>query len=164
MPTATYDLLSSTTLTSATKTVSFSSISGSYQDLVVMIQGSTTSVGSDYGYLRYNNDSGSYSYCFANGNGTDTASSAPGDNKIQLGARDAYTLDALTSLIQIEIIDYANTGKHKSALVRFGNPDRASEIMSSRWHSTSAITSVNLTMNAGNWGIGSKFNLYGIVG
>ena len=68
--TATYDCIATTTLSSAQSSVTFSSISGSYTDLII-ISDAILASGNDALGLRFNSDSGSnYSYTFMYGNGT----------------------------------------------------------------------------------------------
>lgn len=158
------DLLAQQVLASPASSVTFSSlgtIAAGYRDLMVTLVGGASSPDM-YAFMRFNGDAGTYNYVFANGNGSTTASSGPGDNKIQLGGRASYFTGSLETLVQVQIFDFAQTDKHKSQLVRFNSPNRAVEMMASRWASTSAIISINLVMNTGNWLAGSTFTLYGI--
>lgn len=165
MPTPTYDLIASNVLASPATTVTFSSlntVAAAYRDLVVVTVGASTD-SFVYAYMRFNSDAGTYSYVYANGDGSAQASAGPGDNKIQLGGKASYYTTALQAVARIEIFDFAQTDKHKNQIIRFDSAGQATEMMASRWATTSAITSINLIMNVGSWATGSTFYLYGIV-
>ena len=69
----TYDKIATTTLGSATNTITFSSIAASWTDLRVVFVGTTTTA-TTLTY-RFNNDSSSaYSFTYLSGNGTNAQS------------------------------------------------------------------------------------------
>ena len=85
---ATYVPLASTTLSSDTGSVTFSSISSSYTDLVIImsVQGNTggTAQGSNTNFLRFNGDTASnYSYTYLSGNGTSLSATHVSTNYAQ---------------------------------------------------------------------------------
>mgnify|MGYP003326735737 FL=1 len=108
----TYEPLATTTLTSAQSTVTFSSISGSYTDLVLV-----TNVKDSNGacYLRFNNDSGTnYSRTWLTGNGS-TASSNRNSNSNQV----YIVADTTNYEMNItNIMNYSNSSTYKTALIR----------------------------------------------
>lgn len=164
MPTSTYDLIASNTISVATTTVTFSSIPGTYRDLVFTIDGKATVAGI-YAYVRANGSSGTYNYTYGGGYGSSMAAGSPGDNKIQVPGNGSYWSTDFPTSVFGNVMDYASTDKHKVFLIRSGATTSlgATEMMSARFPSTSAITSISFTMNAGNFAIGSNFQLYGIV-
>lgn len=156
MPTPTYDLIASSVLGSAAATVSFSSISGSYRDLILVVDGTPSTSASLY--LRFNSDSGSnYNYVLMEGHPT-------------LGARSAATTGTDLSIgfvtakfsSQTSIQDYSVTDKHKSVLSRTGESDRTTAT-AGRWANTSAITTILVGVGSGTFNTGSSFYLYGLV-
>lgn len=164
MPTPTYDLLASTELSTATSTVTFSSlntVAADYRHLVVHID-AKASASSYYAYMRFNSSSITQHYTYMNGNASSKAAGYTGDDKFQLGGNGSYWRSSENSSVIIEIPDFAITTKYKTALVRFNNPYLAVELMACRWPSTSAITSVSFTMNVSTFASGGKFYLYGI--
>lgn len=165
--TATYTLISSTTLSTTASTVTFSSIPGTYTDLVLNINPLSTN-NRDV-ILRFNSDTGSnYSITFASGFG--------GGSPNHLGGRasnqgfmyaDYYGPSNTTQSIRnINIMDYANTTTFKTVLSRSSNPAAYSsggiDMIAGLWRSTSAITTIDVSLNADHYLSGSIFRLYGI--
>jgi hypothetical protein len=157
MPTATYTPLANITLGSTATSVTFSSISGAYRDLVLVLAG-TTSVDT-FIVIRFNSDSGSnYSYVqmFAStsGNGSVTGTTT---------SLQSAVLRTAVSQNLIQIMDYSATDKHKTVLIRRGQPASDTVAAAERWANTSAITNISLVTNAGTYNSGTSFALYGIV-
>jgi hypothetical protein len=154
--TGTYTLIASNTLGSAQSSVTFSSIPGTYTDLVLVFNGTLSGVTS--AYVRYNSDSGTnYSRTSLYGDG-----SSAGSNR---GSNDTYYeafyigTDNSTSILQI--LDYSNTTTHKTSLSR----NNGGGYVSARvglWRNTNAITTLLLAPTSGNFNSGSTFKLYGI--
>lgn len=158
----TYSQIATQTLGSAASSVTFSSISGSYTDLVLVmnVKGSTA----NYPQLRFNSDTGSnYSRTVLTGDGS-TASSSRDSN-----ATAAYiNYFASTSSSEFNynsisfILNYSNTTTYKTQLHRANNAASGTDASVSLWRNTNAITSIDCIMNTGNYAIGSTFSLYGI--
>lgn len=160
-----YDLIASNVLGSATSAVTFSSIPQTYRDLVFTISGQATT-GLIYAYITTSNNTGTYNYVYATGRGSNsTATGAPGDNKIQVPGDSSYWGNTLFTSVVGNVMDYSTSDKHKTFLIRSGatTSSGAVEMMAARYPSTSAITSLTFTMNAGNWATNTAFYLYGIV-
>lgn len=167
MATPTYDLLDSVTLSSSASSVSFSGISQSYRDLVLMLDGATNATTSVLLQLRFNGDStGSYSYVYMEGNGSTAASSsASGQPQIYSGRTWGYQNETGSAIINI--MDYSATDKHKSVLLRQNTlaPSAAYTLVSQvagRWANTSAITSVEIRSNNA-YAAGLTAYLYGVA-
>jgi hypothetical protein len=157
---STYDKLAAQTLGSAATSVTFSSISGAYTDLILIVSSSNT-LGSFYdNLLTFNGDTGSnYSWTRITGNGS-AASSARGSSQtaIQVG----WSGPAMTNNI-IQIQNYTNSTTYKTTIARTN--DAASNVAASvgLWQNTAAITSLTLTQFTGSsFNSGSTFTLYGI--
>ncbi len=156
---STYTPIATTTLGSAQSTVTFSSISGSYSDLVLV-----TSVKDSNGacFLRFNNDSGTnYSRTWLTGNGS-TASS----NR-QSNANQVYIIaDATNFEMNItNIQNYSNSTTNKTALIRYGIANAEAAAAVYLWRSTAAINRIDIISTSGSATIasGSTFTLYGIA-
>lgn len=162
--TITYDKIATQTLSdNTTQTVTFSSISASYTDLILVLNGgmaTTTGYGTS---IRFNSDTGSnYSIVRLYGNGS-SANSDKGNNQTYIYAL-APGLDTLNSTHIVEIINYSNTTANKTCLIRSSNADSASGATVGLWRNTSAITSISLSPEfAANWKSGTTFTLYGIL-
>jgi hypothetical protein len=161
---ATYEPIATTTLGSTAASVIFSSISGSYTDLVVI---TNTGNGSAFStlYLQVGNgsaDTGSnYSTTFMYGTGSSTISSrTSGTTQILASA----TNNALDGNGSIFLQNYSNTTTYKTVLSRGNTSDGIAVAYVGLWRSTSAINYIKLTdQNGHNFSIGSTFTLYGIA-
>jgi hypothetical protein len=118
-----YVALANVTLGSSASTVTFSSISGSYRDLVFILQLGTSPGGQDVN-LRINGDTGNnYNGVSAEGYGTSntvTGMNYVGGSQMRL-QRNVYTGTGLTTQIIVNFLDYSVTDKHKTVLNRFDN-------------------------------------------
>lgn len=165
MPTDTYTPLANITLSSSASSVTFSSISQAYRDLV-LVTDIVLASGVDYLQLRMNGIStnGSYSQVFAEGNGSSTSSSSPVTNNCLFDSYSNQILSSSTRSAHIwQILDYAQTDKHKPTLVRANNSGVAVSMGAGRFVSTNAITSLALNTNSGfQFAAGSTFALYGV--
>ena len=162
----TYTPIATNTLSSATSTVTFSSITGTYKDLVLIINGGT-SVNDSFANLTFNSDSGSnYSITRLVGNGT-TASSGRSSNQTRIFiGYDAAPNTAFQFNSIVNKMNYSNTTTYKTVLTRDNSPAGTSYPGAAAnvglWRSTSAITTITLISNTSNFISGSTFSLYGI--
>jgi hypothetical protein len=155
---STYEKIATNTLGSTTATVTFSTITGAYTDLVLIIAG--TSIGADYTItLRFNSDTGSnYSATFLQGNGT-TASSNRDLTQTSMNAGSITTIQS-NSIISIQ--NYSNTTTYKTVLSRGNASGARTRAYVGLWRNTAAITSVAVSTNGTDFASGSTFTLYGI--
>ena len=171
MPTNTYVALDKVTVGSATPSVTFSSISGSYTDLFVAmnIQGVAGSgSGANTVFVTFNGDttSGLYSrtILLADSGGAQS-SRTTGQNKINLGnAYESSTTASIYGTHLLNVQNYSNTTTFKTVLNRYAsNADRVGAVVG-LWRNTNAITSLTITVDSstGNIAAGSTFSLYGI--
>lgn len=160
MPTPTYTPLANLTLSSSAASVTFSSISQAYRDLVLVMDIKTT-VEANVG-IRFNSDTSGntkYNRVRMRGNGsTATSDSSSGDEIFYIGATPNSTVAAQAIL---NIQDYSATDKHKTILMRSGRADQDLWGAAIRWADTSAMTAI--VISAGNLASGSTFALYGIA-
>jgi len=157
---STYTPLATTILGSNAASVTFSSISGAYTDLIMVVN-TITSTASEYMSINLNSDTGSnYSRTRLSGNGT-TASSGRGSNETvgYIGA-ETYGTNALKFNTVVHFMNYANTTTYKTYLSRANHIDLATEAIVGLWRSTSAITTIKVNSN---FATGSTFTLYGIA-
>jgi hypothetical protein len=153
---ATYEPISTTTLSSSNTSHTFSSIPSTYTDLIIVISNQATSGGVNP-FIQYNGDTGAnYSdtrlYAYGTGSG---------------GAYDSSFLlgDSTTSqnTFIVHIMNYANTTTFKTAISRGSVSDSSLTISTGLWRSTAAITSVKINQGGGvSFASGSTFTLYGI--
>lgn len=174
----TYDLISATTITSATTDIDFSSIPATYTDLVLRIHGGSESVEA-FPQFRFNSDTGSnYSSCAIV---SATSGSTAGTNYYTqtytstswLFNHDGSWAGANTNnFIILEIFNYQDTNKWRSvAAVNSGSSTTAGykgayNAIGTWMNTSSAINSVTCRLtNSGtlrNWSVGTTARLYGI--
>lgn len=159
MPTATWIALATTTLASATNTVTFSSIPATYRDLVLVIEGETAA--STRPSLRLNGDTGSnYSSVIM---ATDTPPYSTTATGTLLDPMPGYAITG--KFMQLwNIMDAGASDKHKTILARTNIAASNAVQAAGRYASNTAITSVTALTNDGdNYSIGTVMSLYGIV-
>ena len=161
MPT-TYEPIATTTLGSAQSSVTFSSISGSYTDLVLIVNASNTAGNQDL-YLQFNSDTAAnYSRTMLRGNGTAASS-------FRVVASSGAYLDYATGTTTTageynsvtSIMNYSNTTTYKTLLTRENAASLGVGALVNLWRSTSAITTIDIK-STGTFALGSTFTLYGI--
>jgi hypothetical protein len=166
MSTPTYTLLNQITLAAATSSVTFSNIPQNYGDLVLVVNYAPTT-NTDSPYFQVNNSAANYSVVWmlgGSGNTTSSGSSGPRAQIPILFAVGATVADGSNNVI-FQIMDYAQTDKHKSMLIRANSNTNEVAASTARWADTSAITSVSLSSTAlsSTLKAGSTFSLYGIA-
>jgi hypothetical protein len=163
------------TATPSGATVTFSSIPSTYTHLQIRSINSTNRTSTnDWIKYTFNGDNGTnYANHFVQGtNGSASAGTdSPSQNYAQL-----YRTAAVNSLTNsfgvfvMDILDYANTSKYKTARTLLGFENDAlgvdSVVLNSGlWLSTAAITSITFAPRFGTTFVaGSHFALYGIKG
>ena len=164
----TYTPIATTTLSSAAASVTFSSISNSYTDLVLVASNVTASVSSNNIYIRFNSDTGTnYSYTILTGNGSITTSARVSNaNYNFFGGYNVGVDSTFPSIMTASIQNYSNATTNKTSLVRFGiNASSTGETQAvvNLWRSTAAINTILIYPFTGNFLPGSTFTLYGIA-
>ena len=156
MPTPTYFPLANITLGASASSVTFSSIPATYRDLIMIINGTFSGSGPLEAELYINGSTSDYSFVQMTGDGSSTSSST--------GVNPSIIMSSDPSINIVQLMDYSATDKHKTILIRdniAANRVRASAI---RWAQTAAITSLQLTDNAGRSLLaGTTVSLYGIA-
>jgi hypothetical protein len=164
--TVTYQPISTQTLGTATGTVSFTSISGAYTDLVLVVTGKT-STGAYNCRFRLNGDTGSnYSFTELYGTGSSAASSR--STSQTSGRFDNYATPSTTGmyLLIAQFMNYSNSTTNKTVINRSNNaggtyPGAQANV--NLWRNTAAITQIDVSPQfADTWAVGSTFTLYGI--
>lgn len=161
----TYEPIATASGTGSSTQITFSSISGSYTDLILRV--SNIDVQIDNMGLRFNSDSGSnYSRTRIIGNGS-SVTSANNSNQTYLyfGYKDTTASTSATNHI-VQIQNYSNSTTYKAALTRYStNNSSGYNIIGevALWRSTSAITQIDIYSGNANFSTNCKFTLYGIT-
>jgi hypothetical protein len=160
----TYDKIATTTLSSATATITFSSIASTYTDLRFSLSVITANAGNQI-FMRFNSDTGSnYSRVGLYGDGSSAGSFAVANQTyIFLNSNGLST--TIPSFYTVDVFSYAGS-TFKTSLItssedRNGSGSTIQQV--GLWRSTSAINNVSFTTDTGNWAAGTTATLYGIL-
>lgn len=159
---STYSQIASTTVGTATPTVSFNTISGSYTDLILVI--SAKGSVQNYPRLRFNGDTGTnYSRTILSGNGS-AAQSARGtnDSAANINYNSSTNTTDFAYISITHLMNYSNSTTYKTQISRANNASNGVDAIVTMWRSTAAITSIECSLNTGNYDVGSVLSLYGI--
>jgi hypothetical protein len=167
-----YELIESTILGSTQSSIVFdvTGLGSTYKHLQIRaVARSSRSDTNDNVYLRFNADAGSnYSTHFMWGNGSSVSSSGLANQGFvyAAGALAAASSTAnVFGVFYIDILDAFSTTKNKTTRALSGNNTQFIELDTGVWRSTSATTSLTLTLATGpNFVAGSRFSIYGIKG
>jgi hypothetical protein len=155
----TYESIATTTLGTAAASVTFSTISGAYTDLI-LVADTVNASGADSFLLNFNSDTGSnYSVTRLGGDGS-AASSGRASNQTVLQCGDVYS--TLSTTI-VQILNYSNTTTYKTTITRQNNAANRVRANVNLWRSTAAITTILISTSSYNFSAGSTFTLYGIL-
>lgn len=163
---STYTPIATQTLPSATSTVTFSNISGSYIDLVIVIDYKAATTNYPTLALTFNSSATGYSGTQMWGTGLAASSNRTTSAALISIARGAGVPSTIgyTGTIIINLQNYSNTTTYKTVLARTGSSDTGTEADVGLWQSTSAITSFTIVSGSNNdIASGSIFTLYGIA-
>jgi len=161
----TYEPIATTTLSTTQTTITFSSIAGTYTDIVFVA--SLKMANNTYQpILRFNSDTGNnYSSTTVYGDGT-SAGSARHTSQNGIYANPGAGIGTAGNFNPwiINIQNYSNATTYKTTIARFNNSLSVVNAGVGLWRNTAAITTVTLTAESGSGDFqsGSTFTLYGI--
>jgi hypothetical protein len=167
-----FESIATVTTSASQATVSFTSIPSTYKHLQLRIHARSNRASSDTtAVIRFNSDSGAnYNNHRIYGNGS-TVSADGNTNETRVLF---LTINAVGAAVAsyspyiVDVIDYANTGKNKTARAIGGknntNTDGYIFLQSGAWRNTAAITTVELIDVISTFVNGSVISLYGIKG
>ena len=163
----TYTPIATFTASGSVSDYEFTSIPGTYTDLVIVCQGRTANSVSEQAIQVYlNNDfSGLGSFTELRGDGSSaTSSQTTGTSGIRVGYfAGASAASGVVGQCIFSVMNYANTTTNKTLIARGGVASSSTTSAVGLFRSTSAITRVGMaTFGAGNYVAGSTFTLYGI--
>ena len=162
-PTGSMFHIASTTLSTATTSITFSSIAADYTHL--QIRGiNLASVTNENVRIQFNSDTGSnYSYHYLYGNGSSAGASGTASTAYSLIGLNGSTSAA--GAYVVDVLDYANTNKYKTTRSLTGNDQNGSGyamLISGNWRSTSAISTITISPLSGTFNTYTSFALYGV--
>ena len=171
---STYTPIATTTLVSNATSISFSSISGAYTDLILIVSYASTANDNTL-YIRVGNnteDTGAnYSTTVISGQGTSAVSNRQSNtaNGIWVAGWSYGCGSSITtpSIVTINLQNYSNSTTYKPIISRAsvkrddGNAETSASV--SMWRGTSAINLIKITFISGSLLAGSTATLYGIA-
>jgi hypothetical protein len=161
---STYTPIATTTLAAPATSYTFSSISGSYTDLYLVVNGTPTLTAYDV-WIRLNGDSGS-NYSSINIYGTGSAAQSQRESNVTFLRidRQGTWRSGNRMMIRANVMNYSNSTTYKTVISRSDAPADAAEAIVGIWRNTAAITSIEVGNDAtATFAIGTTFTLYGIA-
>lgn len=158
MPTPTYTLIQSTTLTSTTSSIVLDTLPTNYENLVLKVT-TPTGGGGTAGrtFLRFNSDSGSnYHHKVLGSSGSSVSHGRESQSYALIGY-----YGSANSVSIVDIMGYRSSF-HKSSAIRYGNSYPESAVQVSVWRNTAAITEITVGC-LGVYPVNTKVALYGLV-
>jgi hypothetical protein len=162
-PDGAYDALSTVTLSAATSTITFAGIPSTYKHL--QIRAFCLNSGQDTLYMSYNGDTTGANYRDHQVGGNGSSVFAYSNAGTSSGAGIGLTSQTAGAGNIIDILDYANTGKNKTARSLWGvdrNGAGSVGLFSSLWMNTSAVNSITFSVGTYPFQQYSQFTLYGV--
>jgi len=165
---STYTPIATQTLVATSSGVTFSSISGSYTDLVLIAQNYMNGSQANL-FIQVGNgsvDTGTnYSETYLSGNGTAASSGRDTSQSRIFFTNTSYpqTSDSSKNFSIHNFQNYANTTTYKTVLSRSNNSAIGTDAVVGLWRSTSAINTIKIYPANNAFEIGSTFTLYGIA-
>lgn len=160
----TYEPIATTTLNGNDTEVIFNSIPQTYTDLIVVVRAWTNHSSAQQIYFQPNQDTGStYSWIRQYGNGS--AAGADRGQSVSNGASGAIVSNSSNdiSTTNFYLMNYSNTTTYKTTLYHTNATGTLTAGGAQVWRSTSAVSSLRITIPNAVFISGSTFTLYGIA-
>lgn len=163
---STYTPIATQTLVATSSGVTFSSISGSYTDLVLVSQNYMNGSQANL-FIQVGNgsvDTGTnYSETYLSGSGTAASSGRDTSQSRIFFTNVSYPQTTTFNMSIHNFQNYANTTTYKTILSRSNNSAIGTDAVVGLWRSTSAINTIKIYPSNNAFEIGSIFTLYGIA-
>lgn len=165
-PTGSMYHIASTTLSTASSTVTFSSIPATYTHLQIRAMAKVTGTSTPSVAIKFNSDAGAnYRNHYLYGDGSSVVAGTAASGNAAVIASDFEGANVF-GIVVLDILDYANTNKYKvtrSLSGKDNNGDGWVILRSVLWTNSSAISQIDLTDAGGqNFKTYSSFALYGV--
>ena len=162
--TATYDSIATTTLSSAARNITFSSIPNTFTDLRIVWVGRNETT-ADYVEITFNNNTSGYSFTSLSGNG-----SSAGSNRITSNTKWIANFpptagsSTIPFMFTVDIFSYAGSTFKTGLMTNSSDFNGSGLVIRSvgLWQNTNAITSIKLEGQSDNFAAGTTATLYGI--
>ena len=163
---STYEPIATTTLGSTASSITFSSISSAYTDIIAVATIAATTTPDDIRF-RVNGDTGS-NYSFTTMFGTGSSAGSARATSVSSGSGSYYGTPGTTvngSVQIIQFMNYSNATTYKTVIARGNRSDSGVDTTVSLWRNTAAINSITFGIGgslSNTIAIGSSITLYGI--
>jgi hypothetical protein len=161
----TYEPIATTTLGTTAASVEFTSIPGTYTDLIVVVS-ADLDTNNDLRFRINGNTGTDYSNTVLFGDGGSAGSGRDSNLTSGLATYYGQITTTLGDSVQIlQFMNYSNTTTNKTVLCRANRASGGVDAIVNLFRSTSAITSLTFAKGSGftgTWQSGSTFTLYGI--
>lgn len=165
----TYESIASTSVGTATGTISFSSIPTTYRHLELRIFGKRSTAAQGDVAMRFNGDAGSnYSYLYTQTTNTTRSTALLGSTALRFG----YVPEIATStfgFLVAQIPNYRSSYSNRSVHASGGyyNTSMTTDIgivshHHGQWNQQSPITSIDVILASGLFAVGTIVSLYGL--
>lgn len=166
-PYGAYDSLATVTVPSGgVASVTFAGIPSGYKHLQIRGIGLSSAINQRDVYVTFNSDSAAnYSWHRLTGNGSVVESDAGASASYMILGRVSESGVSSLGAFVIDILDYANTNKYKTARSLAGRDVNGSGSVwldSGSWRSTLAVNSISLKPQSDSWNQYSSIALYGV--
>jgi hypothetical protein len=162
---ATYEKIASTTLGSATSSITFSSITSAYTDLRLVLTATVSSAGQAM-RIRLNGDTGTnYSFTGIAGDGGGASAYGTSYSFINCDALTSGNSTTIPSLYAFDFFSYAGSTKKTNLMSYSGDRNGSGFVVQqvNLWNSTAAINEILIYVGVGNLNVGTTATLYGIL-
>ena len=169
--TSSYESIATATGTGSSGTITFSSIPSTYASLQIRSTFFTVAYGTPNVNVQLNGDTGTnYAFHWLRGTGSVNATGSASSANMRL-VPSSIDMDSTYPTVAImDLHNYASTTQNKT-IRSFGGSDGAAyfasgtiALLSGLWLNTNAVTSITISLGAGNFSTNSTFALYGIKG
>ena len=159
----TYNNIATQTLSSATRSITFSSIPAIYTDLKIVFVGTIES-SSDYVEITFNGTTSGYSWTRFSGDGSSATSSNVTSNTKWVPNFPLAGSTTIPMLITTDIFSYTGSTFKSGLMETSADTNGAGLTIRSAglWQNTAAITSIKLEPQTNNFNAGCVATLYGI--
>jgi hypothetical protein len=164
----TYELISSTTAGSAIALIEFTSIPGTYTDLVLKLSArhDVNNDNSKQQLLDFNSSGSTKELSTMRYDGSNVNGFLEAAGQLNGYITGGTATANVFGFWELYLPSYANTNFTKSYVVDFGTENNAAAqqvgIVAGAWPSSTAITSIKLSTSGGNYVAGTSAYLYGI--
>ena len=160
----TYEKIASTTLGSAAATIDFNSIAGTYTDLRLVIVGKYTSGGGNTRIVFNSDTSSLYSSTRIAGDGSSASSDRLTSQTVQRLSFDGNS-STIPNFLTVDVFSYAGSTFKTSLIESSEDKNGSGSVLRTvgLYRSTSAISSIQISLSSSTMAAGTTATLYGIL-